>query len=145
MPKAGKSQISDILLTGPRDPRYGSALMANFSPNFKFKICQKFKINQPKEINCYVLDDFCMANLKFLTDFKFKIRWETRSKKQFNFNAQKFEYSTIFCCCKLLLNCKQTNYLKKRVKKICYSGNYQINFLIEITGNACQGSSIIEY
>ncbi len=55
-------------------------LMANFSPKFKFKICQKFKVNQPKEINCYVLDDFCMANFIFLTDFKFKIRWETRSK-----------------------------------------------------------------
>jgi hypothetical protein len=24
LPKAGKSQILDVLLTGPRDPRYGS-------------------------------------------------------------------------------------------------------------------------
>ncbi len=51
-----------------------------FSPNFKFKICQKIKINQSKVINCYVLGDFCLANFKFLTDFKFKIRWEIRSK-----------------------------------------------------------------
>jgi hypothetical protein len=51
-----------------------------FSPIFKFKICQKIKINQSKVINCYVLGDFCLANFKFLTDFKFKIRWEIRSK-----------------------------------------------------------------
>jgi hypothetical protein len=38
-------------------------------PNFK--ICQKFKINQPKVINCFALGGFCLANFKFSTDFKF--------------------------------------------------------------------------
>jgi hypothetical protein len=45
----------------------------NFSPNFKLKICQKFEISQPEVIN-YLLDVFCLANFKYLTDFKFKIR-----------------------------------------------------------------------
>ncbi len=52
-------------------------LMGNFSPSFKFKICQKFKISQPKVINCSLLGDFCLANFKFLAYFKFKTRWET--------------------------------------------------------------------
>jgi hypothetical protein len=58
--------------------------MSNFSPNFKFKICQKFKISQPKVINCHLIGDFCLANFKFLTAFKFKIRREIgfKSSKQ---------------------------------------------------------------
>jgi hypothetical protein len=47
---------------------------SNFLPNFKFKICQKFKISQAKVFNCHLLADFCLANFKFLTDFRFKIR-----------------------------------------------------------------------
>jgi hypothetical protein len=50
--------------------------LSNFSPSFKFKICQSFKINQPKLINCHILGDFCLPNFKFLTDFEFKTRWE---------------------------------------------------------------------
>jgi hypothetical protein len=46
----------------------------------KFKICQKFKISQPKVINCQLIGDFWLANLKFLTDFKFKTRWEIGHK-----------------------------------------------------------------
>jgi hypothetical protein len=49
-------------------------LIASFSPSFKFKVCQKFKISQPKLINCHLLNDFSLANFKFLTDFKFKTR-----------------------------------------------------------------------
>jgi hypothetical protein len=52
----------------------------NFSPNFRFKICQKFKINQSKVINCHVFGNFHLANFKFLTDFKFKTRSEIRHK-----------------------------------------------------------------
>ncbi len=47
---------------------------ASISPNFKLKICQKLKISQPNVINCSVLGDFCLANFKFQTEFKFKIR-----------------------------------------------------------------------
>jgi hypothetical protein len=46
--------------------------MSNFSPRFKFKICQKFEIIQPKVIS--------LANFKFLIDFKFKTRWEIARK-----------------------------------------------------------------
>jgi hypothetical protein len=47
-------------------------LMSNFSQDFNFKICQKFKINQPKIINCSVLGDFCLAYFKFLRDLNLK-------------------------------------------------------------------------
>jgi hypothetical protein len=39
--------------------------MTNFSSKFKFKICQKIKISQPKVISCPILGDFCLANFKF--------------------------------------------------------------------------------
>jgi hypothetical protein len=43
-------------------------ITGNFSPSFKFKICQKFKTSQAKVINYHLPGDFCLA------DFKFKIR-----------------------------------------------------------------------
>ncbi len=47
--------------------------MFNFSPDFKFKTCQKFKIRQPKSINCRLLGDF-LDNFEFLKDFELKTR-----------------------------------------------------------------------
>ncbi len=57
--------------------------MSNFSPSFKFKICQQFKISQPKVINCHLIGDFCLANFKFVTDFKFKTRRYYKISKRF--------------------------------------------------------------
>jgi hypothetical protein len=44
--------------------------MSDFSPDF---LKLKLKISHPKEINCHLLVDFCLANFKFLTDFKFNL------------------------------------------------------------------------
>jgi hypothetical protein len=49
-------------------------LTASFSPNFKFKICQKFKISQTKITKYRAVNYFWLADFQFLTDFKFKIR-----------------------------------------------------------------------
>jgi hypothetical protein len=45
---------------------------ASFSPNFKFKICQKYKISHAKIIKYIAVNFFWLVNFKFLTDFKFK-------------------------------------------------------------------------
>ncbi len=56
---------------GPRHFfRQISRLKSNFSPSFKCKIFQKFKISQPKVINCSLLGDFCLTYFKILIDFK---------------------------------------------------------------------------
>jgi hypothetical protein len=47
--------------------------MSNFSPNFIFKICQKFNTSHPKVSSRHLLGDFCLANFKFLTDFNLKL------------------------------------------------------------------------
>ncbi len=69
--------------------------MSNFSLNFKFKICQKFKISQPKVINSSVLGDFCLANFKFLTDLKFKIQWEIGYKFLFFSRVGQTKYEAL--------------------------------------------------
>ncbi len=42
---------------------FDDKLIASLSPNFKSKICQKFKFSQPKLINYHLLNnDFSLAN-----------------------------------------------------------------------------------
>jgi hypothetical protein len=38
----------NLEITGEINEIFGKKLIANFSPNFKFKICQKFKISHAK-------------------------------------------------------------------------------------------------
>jgi hypothetical protein len=49
-------------------------LIANFSPSFKFKICEKFKISQAKMTKLMVANYFWLAYFNFFTEFKCKIR-----------------------------------------------------------------------
>ncbi len=48
------------------------SLRSNFPPNFKFKICQEFKIIQPKVINYQLFGDLCLINFKSLSDLNKK-------------------------------------------------------------------------
>jgi hypothetical protein len=55
-------------------------LVVSFSPNFKFKICQKFKISKTKITKYITANYFWFVVFKFLTKFKFKIWWEIGHK-----------------------------------------------------------------